>query len=78
MSETMLKIQIAPFEHMLRDSRQRLSRFLVRNGALYLVVSADQIAFFESIDGLTCLITDAGQRYWMDATQAVRCLHDTA
>ncbi len=54
-------------EHVLRDPEQRLSRFLVRTGARYLVVSADETAFFESTDGLTRLMTDAGKQYWMDA-----------
>ncbi len=54
-------------EHMLRDPHQHLTRFLVRSGARYLVVSADETAFFESTDGLTRLTTGAGKQYWMDA-----------
>jgi two-component system LytT family response regulator len=54
-------------EHMLRDPQQRLTRFLVRNGARYVVVSADETAFFESTDGLTRVMTEAGKQYWMDA-----------
>lgn len=54
-------------DQLLKDPHQRLSRFLVRNGARYLVISADETAFFESVDGLTRLVTDAGKQYWMDA-----------
>lgn len=54
-------------EHLLRGPQQRLSRFLVRNGARYLVFSADETAYFESVDGLTRLVTDTGKHYWMDA-----------
>lgn len=54
-------------DQLLKDPQQRLSRFLVRNGARYLVISADEAAFFESVDGLTRLVTDAGKQYWMDA-----------
>lgn len=54
-------------DQLLKDPQQRLSRFLVRNGARYLVISADETAFFESVDGLTRLTTDACKQYWMDA-----------
>lgn len=54
-------------EHMLRNQHQRLTRLLVRNGARYVVVSAEETAFFESADGLTRLLTEAGKQYWMDA-----------
>jgi two-component system LytT family response regulator len=54
-------------DHLFKDPQQRLSRFLVRNGARYLVISADATAFFELVDGLTHLTTDAGKSYWMDA-----------
>lgn len=45
---------------------QHLSRFLVRNGARYLVISADETAYFESVDGLTRLVTNSGKHYWMN------------
>ena len=54
-------------EHLLSDPQRRLSRFLVRNGSRYLVIPGEQTAFFESVDGLTRLVTDSGKHYWMDA-----------
>ncbi len=56
----------AAVDNMLRQTRQHLSRFLVRNGSRYLVVPATETAYFESVDGLTRLVTSAGNEYWMD------------
>ena len=56
-----------PLEQILKDPHLRLSRFLVRNGARYLVVTSDEAAFFESTGGLTRLMTNAGKHYWMEA-----------
>lgn len=46
---------------------QRQMRFLVKNGASYLVVPEARVLYFVSEGGLTRLIADAGQ-YWMDPT----------
>ena len=54
-------------ETLLSSPQQRLSRFLVRSGPRYLVISAEDTAFFDSVDGLTRLMTHAGKHYWMDA-----------
>jgi len=51
---------------LARSHPQRLSRFLVRSGTHYLVVASEKAAYFESTDGLTRLVTDAGHGYWMD------------
>lgn len=41
-------------------------RFLVRHGSHYAVVPVAKVAFFEAGDGLTKLVTEAGQEHWMD------------
>lgn len=56
----------AAIERVLRDSGQHLSRFLVRSGSRYLVVPASEAAYFESVDGLTRMVTNEGSEYWMD------------
>ncbi len=56
----------AALEKVLRDPKQRLSRFLVRSGSRYLVVPAAETAYFDSLDGLTRLVTNTGSEYWMD------------
>ncbi len=43
-----------------------VARFLVRRGAHYEVVPASQVAHFESIDGLTRLVTASWQAYRMN------------
>ena len=43
------------------------ARFLVRNGAHYLVVPESRVLYFESEGSLTQLVADAG-KYWMDPT----------
>ena len=53
-------------DHVVRSQPERLSRFLVRNGQHYAVVPAQKAAYFESVDGLTRLVTDTGQSYWLD------------
>jgi two-component system LytT family response regulator len=45
-----------------------LTRFLVRKGAHYVVVPAASAAYFDSVDGLTRLVTESGQAYWVDPT----------
>jgi two-component system LytT family response regulator len=42
------------------------ARFLVRNGSHYTVVPVGKVAFFESVDGLTKLVTETGQEHWID------------
>jgi two-component system LytT family response regulator len=56
----------AALDNMLRHVRQHLSRFLVRKGSRYFVVPATETAYFESVDGLTRLVTSSGNEYWMD------------
>ena len=56
----------AALDEVSRSQQQRLSRFLVRSGTHYLVVPAGKAAYFESTDGLTRLVTEGGQGYWMD------------
>lgn len=41
-------------------------RFLVRNGSHYTVVPGAKVAYFESADGLTKLVTDTAQEHWID------------
>lgn len=43
------------------------TRFLVRNGAHYSVVNEAAVIYFESEEGLTRLVGEAG-RFWMDPT----------
>ena len=50
-----------------RTRRNRPARFLVRNGANYLVVGEARVVYFVSEGGLTRLVGDDGQ-YWMDPT----------
>jgi two-component system LytT family response regulator len=45
----------------------RASRFLVRNGSHYAVVAEGAVHYFESEQGLTRLVGEAGS-YWMDPT----------
>jgi two-component system LytT family response regulator len=56
----------ATIDRLLSEPKQRLSRFLVRNESRYVVVSASETAHFESVDGLTRLVTKLGKTYWMD------------
>lgn len=42
------------------------ARFLVRNGSHYTVVPVAKVAYFESVDGLTKLVTETGQEHWID------------
>jgi two-component system LytT family response regulator len=53
-------------ERIFGEPQQRLARFLVRNESRYLVVPANETAYFESVDGLTRLVTKQGKSYWMD------------
>jgi two-component system LytT family response regulator len=50
-----------------RTRQNRPARFLVRNGANYLVVGEARVLYFASEGGLTRLVGDDGQ-YWMDPT----------
>jgi len=45
----------------------RPKRFLVKNGASYVVVPESRVLFFESEGGLTRIVSETGQ-YWMDPT----------
>jgi two-component system LytT family response regulator len=47
-------------------SRGGLTRFLVRRASHYLVVPAASAEYFESVDGLTRLVTGSGQSHWID------------
>ena len=58
--------QETAIDHLLRDPKQRLSRFLVRSDSRYFVVSANETAYFESVDGLTRIVTKLGKNYWID------------
>jgi two-component system LytT family response regulator len=53
-------------DRAVQNQEGRLTRFLVRNGSHYSVVPAQRVSYFESVDGLTRLVTDAGQSYWVD------------
>jgi two-component system LytT family response regulator len=53
-------------DRLLAETKQRLSRFLVYSESRYLVVPANEVAYFESLDGLTRLVTKTGKAYWMD------------
>jgi two-component system LytT family response regulator len=56
----------ARLDHAVRGQQECLSRFLVRSGSHYIVVPAMRAAYFNSVDGLTSLVTDNGQTYWLD------------
>jgi two-component system LytT family response regulator len=52
-----------------RESKKRqecVSRFLVRGKSHYTVVPAAKASYFDSMDGLTRLITVDGLSYWLD------------
>ncbi|MBZ5581467.1 MAG: LytTR family DNA-binding domain-containing protein [Acidobacteriia bacterium] len=51
----------------LRAQPATPARFLVRNGAQYLVVGEPKVLYFASEDGQTKLVADGGH-YWMDPT----------
>jgi two-component system LytT family response regulator len=53
-------------DRAVQGKKECLSRFLVRSGSHYLVVPATRAAYFDSVDGLTRLVTDSGQSYWVD------------
>jgi len=55
-------------EHLIASTDPRLSRFLVKNGQRYIVIAAADVAYFDSVDGLTRLLTLSGKEYWMDPT----------
>jgi two-component system LytT family response regulator len=56
----------AGLNRAVRGQPECLSRFLVRSGSHYIVVPAARAAYFDSVDGLTRLVTDGGQSYWVD------------
>lgn len=53
-------------DQLVREREEGVSRFLVRRGAHYLVVPASRAAYFESVDGLTRMMTESGDAYWID------------
>jgi len=53
-------------DRLLVETAQRLSRFLVHSDSRYLVVPVNEVAYFESLDGLTRLVTRTGKAYWLD------------
>jgi two-component system LytT family response regulator len=53
-------------DSVVRGQQECRSRFLVRNGTHYIVVPAVRAAYFDSVDGLTRLVTDNGQSSWVD------------
>ena len=59
-------LQEDALDRVTRAQDDRLSRLLVRNGTHYAVVPAAKAAYFEAADGLTRLVTDTGQTYWLD------------
>ena len=48
-------------------AHERLSRFLARRGGNFVVIPASKAAYFESVDGLTKIVTVTGEAYWMDS-----------
>ncbi len=48
-------------------AHERLSRFLARRGGHLVVIPASKAAYFESVDGLTKIVTVTGEAYWMDS-----------
>lgn len=48
-------------------AHERLSRFLARRGEKFVVIPASKAAYFESVDGLTKIVTVTGEAYWMDS-----------
>jgi two-component system, LytTR family, response regulator len=54
-------------DRTLRHRGSAPTRFLVRSGAHYLVVSESRVLYFNSEGSLTRLVADNGQ-YWMDPT----------
>lgn len=57
----------AGVDRALRSRSTAPSRFLVKSGAHYLVVSESKVTCFLSEDGLTRIVAD-GAQYWMDPT----------
>lgn len=55
------------FDQAVRRQTSRTARFLVKNGASYLVVNESRVLFFVSEGGLTRLVTE-GASYSMDPT----------
>jgi two-component system LytT family response regulator len=53
-------------DSVVPGQQECLSRFLVRSGTHYIVVPVVRAAYFDSVDGLTRLVTDNGQSYWVD------------
>ena len=52
-------------DRAIQRGQSRPARFLVRNGAHYLVVGETRVLYFGTEGSLTRLIADSGQ-YWMD------------
>lgn len=48
-------------------AHERLSRFLARRGGNFVVIPTSKAAYFESVDGLTKIVTVTGEAYWMDS-----------
>jgi two-component system LytT family response regulator len=57
----------AALDQAVRREHTRAARFLVKNGAKYLVVPESRVLFFDSEGGLTRLVAENAQ-YWMDPT----------
>ena len=57
--------QEAAIDQALRRQPSTPARFLVRNGAHYLVVGEARVLYFGTEGSLTRLVADSGQ-YWMD------------
>jgi two-component system, LytTR family, response regulator len=55
----------AALDQAVRHQRPSPARFLVRNGAHYMVIGESRVLYFISEGGLTRLVGDTAQ-YWMD------------
>ncbi len=53
--------------HPIPKAQERLSQFLARRGGHLVVIPASKAAYFESVDGLTKIVTVTGEAYWMDS-----------
>ena len=67
LAEALDRVRSLPAAPRVIGTRERPTRFLVKNGESYIVVPEARVLFFVSEGGLTRLVAETGQ-YWMDPT----------
>ena len=67
LAQALERIRRTDLAQPVPKAHERLSRFLARRGGNFVVIPASKAAYFESVDGLTKIVTVTGEAYWMDS-----------